>query len=317
MKKIATKKYLITGGLGIIGSELANKLEGEVTVLSRSKTNIDRVARKNIKFLIKDLNQMSKKDLQGVDCVYHCASTIHNYHVLTDPYIDTETNIKGTIHLLELIKDLPKKPRLIFPSTYFVYGGEYEKTGEPVNEESKVDPLGLYPITKLCAEQVIKLYSRLYNIPYNICRLTNVYSVNENFNDPKKAWLHFFIMNTIKGESAKIYDGGNFLRDYIYIDDVVNALMFVEKLERNDTFLIGYGEPVKFKDLIDYILGYTGNKIKVGTIKPPSFHQAVGIKNIVVNTKKINQLGWNAKIDYKEGLKKIIDQYKSLNQKNK
>lgn len=312
MKNTTGKKYLITGGLGIVGSELANKLEGKVTVLSRSKTNIDRITRKNVKFLIKDLNQMSKKDLQGVDCVYHCASTLHNYHALTDPYIDTETNIKGTIHLLELIKDLPKKPRLIFPSTTSVHGNEYDKTGEPIDEESKTNPLGLYPITKLCAEQIIKYYSRLYNIPYTICRITNVYSLIENIDDSKKAWLNFFVMNTIKGKPAKIYDGGNFLRDYIFIDDVIAALMFVEKLEKNDTFLAGYGKSVKFTDLINYILESTGNKIKVGKMEPPAFHKAVGVKNFVANTKKLNDLGWKAKVDYKEGLQKVIDRYKSL-----
>ena len=312
MKNTTKKKYLITGGLGMIGSELANKLDGQICVLAPSKKNKDQITRKDTKFLIKDIKNITLGDLKEIDCVYHCASTLHNYHVLTDPYIDTETNIKGTIHLLELIKDLPKKPHLIFPSTTNVYGNEYDRTGEPINEESKVNPLGLYPITKLCAEQIIELYSRLYDIPYSICRITNVYSLIESIDDPKKAWLNFFIMNTVKGKPTKIYDGGNFVRDYIFIDDVIDALMFVEKLEQNDTFLIGYGKSVKFKDLIDYVLENTGNKARVGKMEPPAFHKAVGVKNFVANTEKINKLGWKAKVDYKEGLQKVIDHYKSL-----
>ncbi|OGY47209.1 MAG: hypothetical protein A3J62_02470 [Candidatus Buchananbacteria bacterium RIFCSPHIGHO2_02_FULL_38_8] len=309
---MAKKKYLITGGLGFIGSALANKLDGHVTVLSRSDERKDRLQRKDVKILIKDLNELSKDDVMDVDCIYHCVSTVHNYHVLSDPYIDTDTNIKGTIRLLELYKDALKKPRVIFPSTFFVYGNEYDRTGEPIDENSKTEPLGLYPATKLCAEHIVKLYSRLYNIPYTICRFTNVYGATESFDDPKKAWLNFFIMKAIKGEAANIYHGGNFWRDYIYVDDVVEALMFVEKLSPNDTFLIGYGQPVKFKDLIEYILEHTGNKIKVGVMDPPPFHQAVGIKNFVANTAKINALGWKAKISYQEGLQRIIDAYTSL-----
>lgn len=309
---VKKKNYLITGGLGFIGSGLANKLDGKITILSRSDKRKDRLNRSGIKILKKDLNKLTKSDLNGIDYVYHCASTVHNYHVLSDPYIDTETNIKGTICLLEACKDLAKKPWIIFPSTFFVYGNEYGRTKKSITEDSKTDPLALYPATKLCAEQIIKLYSRLYNIPYTICRLTNVYGAGENPNDPKKAWLNFFIMSAIKGKSGNIYNGGNFWRDYIYIDDVVNALMFAQQLPPNDTFLIGYGKPVKFKDLVDYILEHTGNKTKVGKIDPPSFHQAVGIKNFVANTSKINSLGWKAKIDYQEGLQKIIDAYTIL-----
>jgi len=309
---MAKKKYLITGGLGFIGSALANKLDGDITVLSRDDKNKDRLQRKDVKILIKDLHDLLAKDLKDIDCVFHCASTVHNYHVLSDPYIDAETNIKGTIHLLELCKDLPKKPRVIFPSTFFVYGNEYDRIGKPINEESKTDPLGLYPATKLCAEQIIKLYSRLYEIPYNICRFTNVYGATENFDDPKKAWLNFFIMAAIKGEKANIYHGGNFWRDYIYVDDVIEALVFIEKLGSNDTFLIGYGQPVRFKSLVDYILKHTGNKTKPGVMPPPPFHQAVGIKNFVADTSKINSLGWKAKIGYEEGLQRIIDAYSSL-----
>ncbi len=303
------KKYLITGGLGFIGSALANQLQGSVSVVSRTDARRDRLTRSDVSLIVKEINELSAEDISDVDCIYHCASTVHNYHVVSDPYIDTNTNIKGTIHLLELCKRLSKKPRIIFPSTFFVYGNEYDRSGIPVDENSHTDPLGLYPATKLCAEQVIKLYNRLYDIPYSICRLTNVYGAQENFNDPKKAWLNFFIMSAIKGDAANIYNGGNFWRDYIYVDDVVSALLFVEGLDRNDTFLIGHGQPVKFKDLIDYILEHTGNKIKVGVIDPPPFHQAVGIKNFVANTTKINTLGWKAKIDYQEGLQRIIDAY--------
>ena len=304
--------YLITGGLGLIGSSLANVLDGEVTVVSRSDKHQDRIKRRDVKVLLKDINELDKNDLAGVDVIYHCASTFHNYHVLTEPYLDIDTNLRGTVRLLELCKDLPKKPKIIYTSTFFVYGNEYDRTGKPINEESKTDPLGLYPATKLCAESIIRLYGNLYGIPYLICRLTNVYGENEESDDGKKGTLNFLVMKAVRGEPINLYRAGNFYRDYIHVDDVVSALRFLENKAQNEFFLIGYGEPVRFGDMMKYVLENTGARSKIVDIDPPAFHKVVGVANFVADTSKINKLGWKAGVDYKTGLQRVIDAYQSM-----
>src|SRR3989344_5660108 len=305
--------YLITGGYGLIGSALANSLVGNVTILSHSEHHKERLARKDIKIILKDLARIEKADIEGIDVVYHLASTVDNYNVLTNPYLDVETNINGTIRLLEICKDFVKKPKIVFLSTFFVYGNEYDKTKIPINEDSKTDPLAIYPATKLCAESIIKLYSRLYDIPYLILRLTNVYGENEDYVNKKKGALNYLIMQAIKGETIRLYKGGNFYRDYIYVGDVVEALKFIEKKGiTNDTYLIGYGKPILFKDLIDYIHRITNNKSLIQEVEPPIFHKTVGINNFVADISKIKKLGWQPKINYQEGIKKIADRYKSL-----
>lgn len=303
---------LITGGLGLIGSRLANRLGGQVTIITRSKNHQDRLANKSVNIIFKNLLDLTKNDVDGFDTIYHFASTVDNYHVLTNPYIDMETNIKGTIHLLELLKDLQKKPKIIFPSTFFVYGNEYDRTKKPINEESKTEPLALYPATKLCAESIIKLYSRLYGIPYIITRFTNVFSEHEDYNNKKKGVLNYIIMQALKGETLNVYKGGNFFRDYIYLEDVLDAIQFLEKRVTNDLFLVGYGKSILFKDLIEHIHNLTGNKSKIEEIEPPFFHSIVGIGNFEADTSKINKLGWKAKVDYKEGIKRVIEKYKQL-----
>jgi len=305
--------YLITGGYGLIGSALANSLAGNVTILSRSERHKERLTKKNIKIILKDLAKIEKADLEGIDIIYHLASTVDNYSVLTNPYLDIETNINGTIRLLEICKNLAKKPKIIFLSTFFVYGNEYDKTKIPINEDSKTDPLAIYPATKLCTESIIKLYSRLYDIPYLICRLTNVYSENEDPNNKKKGGLNYMIMQAVKGETLSVYKGGNFYRDYIHVEDVVSALNFLEnKNMKNDTFLVGFGKPVLFKDMINYLREITEKKSKIIEVEPPEFHKTVGITNFVADTSKINNLGWQAKIAYKEGIRRIVETYKKL-----
>lgn len=307
------KNIFITGGFGLIGSALANSLNGRVTILTRNKNHHTRIEKQGIKVITKKLIDITKEDVDGHDIIYHCASTVDNYHVLTDPYVDVETNINGTIQLLETCKDLPKKPKIVFFSTFFVYGNEYDRTKIPINEESKTDPLAIYPATKLCTESIIKLYSRLYDIPYLICRLTNVYSEKEDFNNKKKGALNYMIMQAVKGERLSVYKGGNFYRDYVHLDDVISAVTFLEsKNITNDTYLIGFGKSVLFKDMIDYIHKLTEKKSEIVEIEPPFFHKVIGINNFVADISKINKLGWDAKVSYKTGVKKVIDTYKRL-----
>jgi len=307
--------YLITGGFGLIGSSLTNVLEGDITILTRSDKQKHRVKKDTVKVLIKSLGQLEAKDLENIDVIYHCASTVDNYNVLTDPYIDVETNINGTIRLLEACKNLTKKPKIIFLSTFFVYGNEHDKTHAPINEESKTEPLAIYPATKLCTESIIKLYFRLYKIPYLICRLTNVYSENEEYTNKKKGALNYLIMQALKGETLFVYNGGDFYRDYIFLDDVISALMFLEQTSSNDLYLIGYGKPILFKEIINYIHDVTGKKSTIKDVEPPRFHSVVGINNFVADTSKITQAGWQPKIDYKEGIQRIVNKYKNLMEK--
>ncbi len=303
--------YLVTGGFGLIGSALTNAIEGKVTVLTRSEKGKARIKRNDIAILLKTLDQLAEEDVKGIDVVYHCASTVDNYNVLTDPYIDVKTNLEGTISLLEICKKLEHKPKIIFPSTFFVYGNEYDKTKKPINEESKTDPLAIYPATKLCAESIIKLYSRLYDIPYLICRLTNVYGEEEYYDNKKKGALNYLIMQVLIGKPLSIYKGGDFYRDYIYVDDVVRALRFLED-KTNDTYLIGYGQSVLFKDIIDYVDKASSGISEIKEIEVPNFHKVVGTTNFVADITKIRSLGWNPEIDYKEGLTRVIHKYKKI-----
>lgn len=303
------KKYLVTGGMGLIGSNLSNRLKGDVTIVSRSKTNEARIKRK-VKVIIKSINELSIADIKGIDIIYHCASTVDNYNILTDPYLDVRTNVEGTIHLLELIKDLKKKPKIVYLSTFFVYGHEYDRSRKPLTEESPTEPLSLYPATKLTAENVIKIYSRLYGIPYVIFRLTNVYGEEEQYGNKKKGALNFLIMEALKGNDLTIYGGGNFIRDYIYVDDVARAIIRGSR-EKNQTYLVGYGKSIAFSKLISIIHKETGGRSKVVAIPIPDFHKAVGINNMAVNTKKIRSLGWTPKVSFEEGAKKIVTRYRS------
>lgn len=299
---------LITGGLGFIGSALTNRLCGEhqVTVLTRSEKGRSRLRfpdRVNIR--VGTIENVTSADCKGMNLVIHCASTVDNYNIQTDPYLDIRTNCDGTIALLEACKE--QKPKLLFVSTFFVYGNT---TRLPANEESPCEPLGLYPATKLCAEQFCKIYGRLHSFHVNVCRLTNVYGPGESFDNSKKGALNFLIRKAQLGEPISLYRGGDFFRDYLYVEDAAEALIAVALLApAGELYLAGHGEPVMFKDLIECLHRLTGRKSPIDSIPPPRFHEVVGIRNFSADTAKIRGLGWAPKIGLDEGLRRTLASY--------
>ena len=296
---------MVTGGFGFIGSAIALKLKGAVTIVSRSKKHAYRVASSDFKILYKRVGKLTKKDLNHIDVIYHCASTVDNFNILDKPYKDVDVNIKETIHLLELCKEMKKKPKIVYLSTFFVYGNQFSVDKKSLNEESRTDPLSLYPATKLCTESIITLYSRLYGIPYTICRLTNVYGPNDLATN-KKGVINYFIKKALDGKSLDIYDGGNFMRDYLYIDDAVRAILLTSKQKGNGTYLIGSGVSILFADLISLIHKETKNSSEIVSIPTPSFHHVVGITDFKADIGKLTALGWKPKINHTEGIKAIV-----------
>ena len=296
---------LITGGLGFIGSALVNRLcrEHSVVVLTRSERGCSRLRYPElVQVRVKSLEKVTQDDCKGTDLVIHCASTVDNYNIQTEPYLDIQTNCNGTIALLEACKE--QKPKLLFVSTFFVYGNQAHL---PVNEESPCEPLGLYPATKLCAEQFCKIYGRLYAFHVNVCRLTNVYGPGETFDNTKKGALNFLIRKAQLGEPINVYRGGNFFRDYLYVDDAVEALWaVVQRAPAGELYLAGSGTPVYFKDLMGCLHGLTGKRSTIGSMEPPRFHEVVGLRDFSADTSKIRALGWAPKVGIEEGLKRTL-----------
>ncbi|MBI2057056.1 GDP-mannose 4,6-dehydratase [Candidatus Pacearchaeota archaeon] len=114
----------------------------------------------------------------------------------------------------------------------------------------------------------------------------------------------------VKGEEIQLYNNGNFIRDYIYVDDVADACRTIaEKGKTNKTYYVGRGEFTKFRKLIDIIKEQIPNT-KVKAITPPDFHKNVGIVDFVCDNSELKKLGWTPRVSLEEGIKKTIDFYK-------
>ena len=293
-----TNKILITGGLGFIGSSLAREYINkgyEVTIITKTLDKITNIKdiKDKIEIIVSDIRYL-EENLESYEYVIHCASTVHNYNILSNPYLDIETNCIGTVKLLELLKTSKKLKKLIYVSTFFVNKGE---------------PKALYGATKLCTEHICKTYNRVYNIPISIVRLTNIFGPGEQCDNNKKAAFNRMIQLAINDETIKLYNNGNIFRDYLYIEDAVSGIdTILNKGKSGEVYELGKGYSLLFREMIEDIIELAKGG-KIISVTPPEFHNQVGIDNYFCDIHKLNMLGWYPKWTVRDGIKKTIEVY--------
>jgi len=255
-------KLQVFGGLGFVGSNFVKQYP-DVIVNDRNDYT---VKSKNILYLI---------------------STISNYNMLTDPYIDIDSNLTTLMRVLEQCKD--KDVTFNFVSSWFVYGD----TDMPAHEDSLCKPTGFYSITKKAAEDLLICYAKHFKINYRILRLANVVGAGDPKASLQKNALQHLINEIKNNRDIKIYDGGNMYRDYMHVIDVARAIRLVmDSGEINSIYNVGNGKPIKFKTIIDYAHKITNSTSKLINIDPPDFHKLVQVHSMFMNTEKLKKLGY-------------------------
>ncbi len=233
--------------------------------------------------------------------ILYLISTTDNYNVLSDVHIDINTNLNKLMDVLQNCKD--QNYIFNFISSWFVYG----EGPIPAKENQPCHPKGFYSITKKCAEDLLISYCRTFNIKYRIFRLANVYGPNDKKVSKKKNALQYLINEIKANRNIDLYYGGEFIRDYIHIDDVCRAIKFlIENSSLNEIYNVGSGYPWKFKFIMDYIarkVCYTGT---MNTIEPSEFHKIVQVKDFYLDITKLNNLGFKNKISIFDGLDKLL-----------
>jgi UDP-glucose 4-epimerase len=293
------KNILITGGTGFIGNHLCNLLcDDNITILTKSSKP------SKYKTINKDIKDITSDDLVGIDEVYHLASTVDNYNIQTDPYVDVNTNVIGTIALLEACKQ--KNIKLVYVSTFFAHGNP-ETLPATVND--KEHPLGLYGATKLCAEHICNVYRNVYGLDVKIARLTNVYGSGDQYLNNKKSAFVRMIYLALTNQPINLYDGGKVERDFIHVSDVVSALKTIMKRGvPGKTYYVGVGEGKSMKELVDIILEECGGQVE--PIQSPIFHKQVGIDDFWCDNNDLLSLGWSSKMNIRDGIRETAEQIK-------
>lgn len=242
--------------------------------------------RKRYPCIVNDRNDLVPKAEHDV---LYLISTVDNYNIHTNPYIDIDTNLTTLIRVLENFRRESPNSIFNFASSWFVYGD----TDLPAREESYCDPKGFYSITKRAAEQLLISYCETYNISYRILRFANVVGPGDNKASKKKNALTYLLKEIKKNGEINLYEGGEFYRDYIHVSDLCSAVkLVIDKGMKNEIFNIGNGKPIWFKDVINYAILKTNSTVKVNIVEQAPFHKLVQVKSMYMDNNKIRSLGY-------------------------
>jgi UDP-glucose 4-epimerase len=289
------KRVLITGAAGFLGAHLATRLLKEgahVIALDNlsygKKENIPRGA----EVLIGDvLNRELLNRLRDVDYVFHLASPSSVILFNDDPISCTHITICGLMNILEWAKDVNVR-KLIFPSSGSVYG----KTSLPQSEDMNPWPVNMYGISKLTCENIIKNYSD--DISYVILRIFASYGPGEEHKNEFTSVITLFLNDILKDKSPIMYGDGSQKRDFVYIDDVIEAMVRAAGTIKNEIINVGSGKAYTFNQVVDVINHFLGKNVKPVHVNKPRNY----LEDTLADVRKMQTLLGIKPLDLKDGL---------------
>jgi len=305
-------KILVTGGAGFIGSHLVAKLAKQgysVRVLDNLSTgkrsNIERLLKEgSVDFTKGDIKDAStvKAAVSSVDMVYHLAAQISVPLSILNPKLNHEVNVVGTSNLLSASKNAGVG-RFVFVSSCAVYG---EPIYLPIDEAHPTNPISPYAESKLTSEQECIKLSKDHEIEAAVVRFFNVYGPRQGLNEYSGV-ITKFIEKIKKKLPLTIFGDGQQTRDFVFVQDITNALLLASKSKdaNGQIFNIGTGKATTIKSLAETLLALTDSKVKL-KFAP---ERSGDIKHSYANISKANKiLGYKPEFHLSEGLKAFLDE---------
>ena len=296
---------LVLGGAGFIGSHLAEALarDGQrVRVFDRP--HVDRLpmlARFEL-FTGDFLNpQALAPALEGVETVFHLVSTTLPKSSNDNPAYDVESNVLGTLRLLELCRASRVRKLVYVSSGGTVYG---PPRSVPVREDHPTEPISSYGVHKLMVEKYLHLEHHLHGLDYCVLRPPNLYGPRQRL-DTAQGAVAVFLDRALRGEPIEIWGDGSVVRDYVYIADAVDALLKAGRFKGEPrVFNLGSGRGTSLKELVAAIEALLGHPVKVNYSAARALDVPV---NVLDATAAARHLGWRAVTPLAEGLRRTYE----------
>ena len=318
----SNKNVLITGGLGFLGSNLAHKLfesGANVTVIDNlaplyggNYYNIETIKGK-INVIINDMRNMEimLPIIKKTDIVFHMAAQVSYIDSNNMPYEDLDLNATATLNILECCRKVNPHTKIVFSSSRMIYG---KVEGAQVLENSPTNPLSLYGIHKLTSEKYLLMYYKDFGIPSTILRLTNPYGPRQQIKHNKYSLIGWFVRQAIEGQTIKIFGEGTQLRDYIFVHDIVDAMLKCaeEPSAIGEVINVGSGESTRFCDMVNLVINSVKNG-KMEFVPWPDNYEKIETGDVSVSIAKLKEItGWQPYVSLAEGIA-LTQEYFSKN----
>lgn len=300
-------RFLITGAAGFLGSGLANRLAAEghtVLGVDDLSTGDPKVLNSGVQFTRGDVNDRPKlwTLMQGVDCVYHLAARVIVPESVLYPREYNQVNVGGTVTLMEAMRDVGVR-RVVFISSGTVYGNQ---SIQPVKESAIPNPRSPYAVSKLAAEYYTKTIGSLWGIETVCLRVFNAYGPGQHHPPVHTPVIPGFLRQSWENGTIVIHGNGEQTRDYVYVDDVVNAMAAASVAPNVNTLTInvGSGSEVSVRDLAKMVAEVTGGNPEI--VYNP--RNEGGLSRLCADlTLAQEKLGYQPKTSLLEGLKTTLE----------
>lgn len=300
-------RTLVTGGAGFIGSHLVDKLikEGHKVVVidnlsTGKKENLNpKAAFYKIDIRSPKINQIFRKEKPQI--VFHYAAQIDVRKSVENPIEDAKINILGTLNILENCKK-NKVKKIIFASSVGVYGDSKKL---PLKENYPLNPISPYPITKLAIEKYLNYYQS-QGLDFVSLRYSNIYGPRQ-ISTGEGGVIAIFIDKLLKGEKPTIFGDGNQTRDFLYVDDAIEAAIKALKAPSGSIYNVGTGKEITINNLLKLLSSILDVKTK--PISRP-LRKGEIIRSRIDYSKARRELGWKPEYSLEKGLQKTIGWFK-------
>jgi UDP-glucose 4-epimerase len=302
-------KFLITGAAGFLGSALANRLVAEghsVLGMDDLSTGDPKKLVPEVKFIRGDVNERSKfwTFLNEVDCVYHLAARVSVQESVLYPREYNAVNVGGTVTLMEAMRDVGVS-RVVFASSGTVYGNQ---PVQPVKEDAIPNPRSPYAVSKLAAEYYINTIGSLWGIETVCLRIFNAYGPGQHVPPVHTPVIPSFLRQAWENGTIVIHGDGNQTRDFVFVDDVVNAMVAAATAPDVNqlTINIGSGSEVSITELAHEVLEVSGGNPEVVN----NLRNEGGLSRICADIHLAQEkLNYAPATTLPDGLKKTLEYY--------
>lgn len=302
-------KVLVTGGAGFIGSHLVDRLvqEGhEVVVVDNLSTGKRRNLSRAARFCKLDIQSSRLERVfrnERPNIVMHLAAQMDVRKSVEDPVFDAQVNVLGMLNVLQqAVRHGVRK--VVFSSSGGAIYGDQEIY--PAPESHATQPLSPYGISKLCGEQYLSYYQRVSGLQMVSLRYANVYGPRQD-PDGEAGVVAIFIQKLLNNEQAIINGNGRQTRDFIYVEDVVEANLAMMGQETQGTYNVGTGKETSINDLLRILIAHTNSTCKEVHGPAKKGEQA---RSVIDSSKLSQELSWEPRTEITEGLKRTVDYFR-------
>lgn len=315
------RRVMITGGLGFIGSNLAHRLvdlgadilivDSLIPDYGGNLFNIHGIEDK-VRVNIADVRQDTTMQylVRDREVIFNLAGQVSHIDSMREPFTDLEINCRAQLSMLEACRRRNPHTKVVFAGTRQVYGRPERL---PVDETHLVRPVDINGINKAAGEYYHLLYSHVFGVRACSLRLTNVYGPRQLIKHNRQGFIAWFIRLAIEDKDIEIYGDGSQIRDFVYVEDAVDAFLRAGAMDACDgeVFNVGGSEPIAHRDLVALLIEVAGSG-RVRFVDWPPEKRRIDIGNFYTDWSKFQRTtGWHPTVPLREGLARTIAYYRA------